>query len=251
MQQDSDSLNNDDLADSTEQMVMEALRHAQEILQQPNTYNTLASRVLDDAYHFMDRLLRLLSKKHSVFNEFAHQFSETIFVRDQDDEAKVREVLEKKGISWDYAIRSKKAALNCRIRRYIPPPEKLAADLETLFNSFKDVRDSVERGKGKEHHFFSQEARKTAETVLETVWVSEPPGIPLYYVRGKDRDELTLYRTVRGTNSVEGGVHMLIRRIFGSLRASPELTGATIGIGFFGATVRYASGVSHSIVIFY
>jgi hypothetical protein len=97
-------------------MVMEALWHAQEILQQPNTYNTLASRVLDDAYHFMDRLLRLLSKKHSVFNEFAYQFSETIFVRDQDDEAKVREVLEKKGISWDYAIRSKKAALNCRIR---------------------------------------------------------------------------------------------------------------------------------------
>ncbi|KAJ7333477.1 hypothetical protein DFH08DRAFT_966299 [Mycena albidolilacea] len=214
---DSDSLNNDNLADSTEQMVMEALRHAQEILQQPNTYNTLASRVLDDAYHFMDRLLRLLSKKHSVFNEFAHQFSETIFVRDQDDEAKVREVLEKKGISWDYAIRSKKAALNRRIRRYIPPSEKLAADLETLFNSFKD------------------EARKTAETLLETVrlgFVSDPPGIPLYYVRGKDRDGLILYRMVRGTNSVEGGVHMLIRRIFGSLCASPELTEATIGNWF-------------------
>jgi hypothetical protein len=93
----------------------------------------------------------------------------------------------------------------------------------------------VERGKGKEHHFFSQEARKTAETLLETVrlgFVSDPLGIPLYYVRGKDRDELTLYRTVRGTNSVEGGIHMLIRRIFGSLRASPELTEATIGNWF-------------------
>ncbi|KAJ7697991.1 hypothetical protein B0H14DRAFT_3529089 [Mycena olivaceomarginata] len=172
---------------------------SKEILRQPNVYNTLASRVLDDAYHFMDRLLRLLSKKHSVFKEFAHQFSETIFVRDQDDEAKVREVLEKKGIPWDYAICGKKAALNRRIRRYIPPPEKLAADLETLFNSFKD------------------EARKTAETLLETVrlgFVSDPPGVALYYVR------------------VEGGVHMLIRRIFGSLRASPELTKATIGNWF-------------------
>lgn len=40
---------------------------------------------------------------------------------------------------------------------------------------------------------------------------------------GKDRDDLTIYRTVRGTNSVEGGVHMTIRRVFGSLKASPEL----------------------------
>jgi hypothetical protein len=99
--QDSDPLDDDDSDNSTEEMVMEALRHAQEILRQPNVYNTLASRVLDDAYHFMDRLLRLLSKKRSVFKEFAHQFSETIFVRDQDDEAKVREVLEKKGIPWE------------------------------------------------------------------------------------------------------------------------------------------------------
>ncbi|KAF8188816.1 hypothetical protein K438DRAFT_1764075 [Mycena galopus ATCC 62051] len=48
----------------------------------------------------------------------------------------------------------------------------------------------------------------------------------------KDRDGLTIYRTVRGTNSVEGDVHMLIRRVFGSLRASPELTEAIIGNWF-------------------
>jgi hypothetical protein len=40
---------------------------------------------------------------------------------------------------------------------------------------------------------------------------------------GKDRDGLNLYRSARGTNSVEGGFHMVVRRIFGSLRASPEL----------------------------
>jgi hypothetical protein len=45
------------MADLTEKMVMEALQHVQEILWQPNTYNILASRVLDNVYHFMDRLL--------------------------------------------------------------------------------------------------------------------------------------------------------------------------------------------------
>ncbi|KAK7008390.1 hypothetical protein R3P38DRAFT_3590324, partial [Favolaschia claudopus] len=45
----------------------------------------LPSRVLDDAFHFMDRLLRLLSKKHSAFKAFSHDFSEAIFIRDRSD----------------------------------------------------------------------------------------------------------------------------------------------------------------------
>ncbi|KAJ6502069.1 hypothetical protein C8R45DRAFT_608315 [Mycena sanguinolenta] len=234
-EEDTDSFEDDDPYISAEQIVIEALRHAQGIIQQTAASEPLASRVLDDAFHFMDRLLRLLSKKHSIFNEFAHQFSETVFIRDKDDEAKVRAVLEAKNIKWEYAIRAKKSALNRRIRRYIPPPEKLAADLAVLFNSFQNVHDSVERSPGREHYFFSKEARKTADNLLETVrlgYMSDPPGIALYYVRGKDRDGLNLYRTVRGTNSVEGGVHMLVRRVFGSLHASPELAEATIGNWF-------------------
>jgi hypothetical protein len=43
-------------------------------------------------------------------------------------------------------------------------------------------------------------------------------------LRGKDRDGLNIYRFIRGTNSIEGGFHMAVHRIFGSLRASPELS---------------------------
>jgi hypothetical protein len=234
--QDPDSLDHDDAENSTEDMFIEAIRHAQQILSQTGNSDSLASRVLDDAYHFMDRLVRLLSKKHSIFKEFARQFSETIFIRDQEDEANVRAVLEEKGIKLEYAICAKKSALNHRIRRYIPPPEKLAADLEILFNSFKNVCDSVDQANSRGSRFFSEEAQETANTLLETVrlgFLSDPPGISRYYIRGKDRDGLILYRTVRGTNSVEGGVHMLIRRIYGSLRASPELTEAIIANWFF------------------
>jgi hypothetical protein len=101
--QDPDSLDHDDAENSTEDMLIEAIRHAQQILSQPENSDSLASRVLDDADHFMNRLLRLLSKKHSIFKEFARQFSETTFIRDQEDEAKVRAVLEEKGIKWEYA----------------------------------------------------------------------------------------------------------------------------------------------------
>jgi len=58
--------------------------------------------------------------------------------------------------------------------------------------------------------------------------ISDPPGYSLYYNMGVDKDGLPYYRCIRGTNSVEGGIHMPIRRTFGSLRASPELTDALL-----------------------
>jgi hypothetical protein len=45
---------------------------------------------------------------------------------------------------------------------------------------------------------------------------------------GVDKDGLPYYCCIRGTNSVEGGIHMPIRCTFGSLRASPELTDALL-----------------------
>jgi hypothetical protein len=68
----------------------------------PRLSTTLPTRVLDDAFHFMDRIFRLLPKKHTAVRAFAHDFSEAIFLRDRDDEAQVRAVLERKGINWDY-----------------------------------------------------------------------------------------------------------------------------------------------------
>ncbi|KAJ6547247.1 hypothetical protein B0H19DRAFT_1266182 [Mycena capillaripes] len=226
----------DPMEDDCKAMVINAIRHARGLIHQApdSSSDPLVTRVLNDAYHFMDRLLRLLPKKHSAFKEFAHQFSETIFIRDQNDEQKVRDVLKEKGISRDYAVRTKKAALHRRIRRYIPRPEDLENNLRILFQSFADIQDSVDHktGCGK---LFSPLARKQADTLLETVhlgFLSDPPHIALYYIMGTDRDGLNLYRTVRGTNSVEGGVHMLVRRISGSLQASLTLTEAILGNWF-------------------
>ncbi|KAJ7648836.1 hypothetical protein B0H17DRAFT_1215514 [Mycena rosella] len=164
-------------ADDLEELLLDSVNHAQNILHQPQTAETLASRVLDDAYHFMDRCLRLLSKKHPAYKKFAHLFSESIFIRDGEDEAKVREVLKQKGISWEYAIRAKKAALHRRIRRYIPSPEKLVQDLLIL------LEGSTEK----------------AVALIETArlgFLPDPPGLAVYYWIGCDKDGLKLYRTI-------------------------------------------------------
>lgn len=183
---------------------------------------TLVTRVLDDAFHFMDRQLRTLSKKHTAFRAFAHDFAEAIFIRDRHDETAVRAILEGNGISWEYAKRAKAKALNRRVRRYIPERNILVNRLKTLFDGYKNIICTESGGR----KFFGKDALEMSEHLLDTAkqgFLSDPPGIPLYYIMGVDRDGLTLYRTIRGTNSVEGGVHMTIRRVFGSLQASPEL----------------------------
>lgn len=202
---------------------MESVEHARTILQEASRAEKLPTRVLDDAFHFMDRLLRLLSKKHSAFNAFAHDFSEAIFIRDKSDELAVRTVLENHGVDWEYAKRAKASALNRRIRRYIPRRAILVARLEHLFNAYADIQCSTKKSRGS---FFSDEAKEMTIHLLNTArqgYLSDPPGISLYYLMGKDRDGLNLYRTVRGTNSIEGGFHKSVRRVFGSMRASSEL----------------------------
>jgi hypothetical protein len=177
----------------------------------------------------MDRLLRLLPKKHSVFKDFAHQLSEAIFVRDQDDEDSVRAVIEKKGGKWSYMLRAHSAALHKRIRRFIPSPEILVQRLRCLFNAYKNVKCPT--ASGKKANFFSEEAWKMAERLLVTAqlgFLSDPLDIPLYYLIGRDRDGLNIYRCIRGTNSVEGGWHMTLRRMFGSLGSASEFGEALI-----------------------
>ena len=172
----------------------------------------------------MDQIFCLLPKKHTAFRAFAHDFSEAIFLRDRGDEARVRAVLEHKGINWDYARRAHSPSLNRRIWRYIPPRDILVPRLETLVNGYRNVICTAQTGWAK--YFFSKDAQEMSERLLDTArrgFLSDPLGIPLYYHMGIDRDGLTVYHTIRGTNLVEGGVHMAVRRVFGSLQASPEL----------------------------
>jgi hypothetical protein len=58
--------------------------------------------------------------------------------------------------------------------------------------------------------------------------LSEPSNIPLYTLKGRDKNGLPIYHCIRGTNSVKGSVHNPIRRKFAFLNASPELADALI-----------------------
>ena len=188
----------------------------------------LPTRVFDDIFHVQNRLLKTLSKMHSAFNSFARELSQVMLVEDINDRRAVEEMLAKKGKTWEQMVYSNPDALHRRVRRLCPPPNILVPQLQALISSWQDVKCSLDPSRGV---LFSATAHKAAEGLLRVAklgLISDPPGYPLYYKMGVDKDGLPYYRCIRGTNSVEGGIHMPIRRTFGSLRASPELTDALL-----------------------
>ena len=86
-----------------------------------------------------------------------------------------------------------------------------------------------------------------AERLLVTAklgFLSDPLDVALYYLMGRDRDNLNLYRCIRGTNSIEGGWHMVLRRMFGSLGSGSEFGEALI------LTFAYRRNITVSLVFF-
>ena len=65
--------------------------------------------------------------------------------------------------------------------------------LKTLFDSWKDVKCSIDPEQGV---LFSDKARKQAADILKSAHlghISDPPGIALYYKMGVDFDGLSFY----------------------------------------------------------
>ena len=177
----------------------------------------------------MDHLLCLLPKMHSAFDAFCSDFSRAIFLCDKDDEANVCCVLKAKGVDWEYVQHAKSYVLNHQIWRLIPAPAIVVPHLQLLFDGYKNLICSNKQNQFEEQPrqvFFSKDACDMAAQLIETAqlgFLSDPVGVSLYYQMGIDKDGLMIYRTIWGTNSVEGGAHMTVHHVFGSLQASPEL----------------------------
>jgi hypothetical protein len=84
-------------------------------------------------------------------------------------------------------------AIHRWVRCLCPPKEILVPHLKTLMSSWQDVRCSLDPSRGP---LFSAAARKAADAVIlvaQLGLISDPPGYPLYYKMGVDRDGLSYY----------------------------------------------------------
>ncbi|CEP11895.1 hypothetical protein [Parasitella parasitica] len=197
-----------------------------------NVDEVVYSRVVKDIFHLMDMIKPY--KKHTLYKQFTRKFSESLFTIDENDKESIIRAfeLEKRKDpnfphTWESKMKYDRTWLWKRVRRKVAPPHVLLPLLKSLFLSFGPLKCS-KSGRA----LFDKKSWEQATSVLKTVQlghVSDPPDVQLYVKTGKkDKFKLTLYRCIRGTNSLEGGVHQNLIRKFGSFGAGPELANAML-----------------------
>ncbi|CAO3654611.1 unnamed protein product [Mucor hiemalis] len=155
------------------------------------------SRILRDVFHVLDLIKVKLS--HGMAKDFIRRLRDAFLVFDPQDKAKVEQHLISIGSDWNSCLLSNSDFIMKRVKRHIPPPDKLLPVVKFLFENIKlgHISDLVD-------------------------------GPALYTEKGLDKNGLMLYECSRGTNSVEGSCHTNVIRRFASYNASTRLTDAIL-----------------------
>jgi hypothetical protein len=163
--------------------------------------------VLKDALHLMDILK--ISMRHGMSKDFMRRFRDFLFIIDAEDKKNVEAYLESIGSTCDTYMVEKPDFILERASRYIPPAHELLPVVNLLFEEYGPAR-CLKTGLP----LFDKDAYDTSQRILTCIelgYVSDiPGGPPLYTEMGRDVYGLMRYRCSRGTNSVEGSVHITL-----------------------------------------
>ena len=102
-----------------------------------------------------------------------------------------------------------------RCPRLVPRPSVLVPAIEHVFNTFGPSLDAKTNAP-----LFSKQAWTKANAVVELAregYLSDIEGVAMYEKAGVDKYGLEKFKSLRGTNNVEGGPHGDIYRKFGAL----------------------------------
>ncbi|KAG6818601.1 hypothetical protein H0H93_003585 [Arthromyces matolae] len=186
---------------------------------EPEAFKTaIRSRVLKDIFHVFHMLY--ISRTHPLRRPFARSLRDALLVPHPDDKARVEAWLRTKNLDWDHMLRYNSEWLWRHCRRTIPPAEVLYPLVHDLFMTWGPLKDAKT-----DVPLFNKQAWKTAKNILELIrngYISDPPNVALYHVIGLDKKSggLPIYRCIRGTTIVEGGVHTHLRKLLPSCSAS-------------------------------
>ncbi|KAJ7197452.1 hypothetical protein GGX14DRAFT_574233 [Mycena pura] len=175
-----------------------------EVLNDLDYLTRIRSRVLKDIFHVFHMLY--ISRTHGLRLAFVRAFRDACLVPHPADKARIETYLTTKNLAWNDMLRYNPKWLWKHCRRTIPPPEVLYPLVHRLFMLYGPLKDAKTG-----LPLFNAAAWKIAKNILELIrngYVSDVPGVVLYYCIGFDKvSGLPIYRCIRGTNMVEGGVH--------------------------------------------
>ncbi|OBZ77815.1 hypothetical protein A0H81_02815 [Grifola frondosa] len=138
-----------------------------------SSFNVICSQVLGDIWHLMDQFK--ISVHHGMRRPFTRALRDAILLPDENDKAAVEAVLKTQG---------------CRVKRFAPPPEILCSCVSAVVKMYGPLKDAVTG-----QLLFNDVSWEKAVNVLENVrmgFYSDPPGVELYMVQGRDKEELHL-----------------------------------------------------------
>ncbi|KAG9218525.1 hypothetical protein CCMSSC00406_0001361 [Pleurotus cornucopiae] len=169
----------------------------------------IRSRVIKDPFHVFNMFY--ISAAHGLLHDFALALRDAMFIPDKDDQARIIiwATSQKPPLLWEDLVARRPKWVWKRCKRIIPPAEELFENVSQVFQNYGPLKDA------KTHlPLFNTTAWGVAKNILDLIkkgFVSDPPGIPLYYQLGMDKSGMPLYRCMRGTNMTEGGVHTHLR----------------------------------------
>jgi hypothetical protein len=184
----------------------------------PTTSPPLRSRVLGDIFHLMHQFK--VPMRHGLRRPFCRALRDALLVPDEEDKAALQPILQKRRLSFEKMVLWHSDLVWQHVRRTVPPPEILTPRVLHVLTTFGPLKDATTG-----LPLFSKAAWEVATNVMEGVragYFSDPPGISMYTLCKRDDDGVPHYRCLRGTNSVEGGVHQNIIKRFGPYNASPR-----------------------------
>jgi hypothetical protein len=207
-----------------------------------SSVSTIPSRILRDVFHVLDLIKVKLS--HGMAKDFIRRLRDAFLVFDPLDKANVKSYLNSIGSDWKSHLLTNPDFVFKRVKRHIPPPEKLLHTVKFLFDKYGPLKCSKTN-----LPLFDEEAKRTAEKILASIELGHisdlTDGPPLYTEKGFDKNGLMTYKCSRGTNSVEGSCHMNVIRRFASYNASTRLTDAVL------ADYRLYHNINVSICIWF
>ena len=169
----------------------------------PPPDSPIRSLVLGDIYHLM--AMFKIPIHHGLHRPFSQALRDALFLLDSDDKTAVSRVLAMKSTTFDQMVLWNSDWVWRRVKHFVPPPEVLLPCVSEVFQTFGPLQDVTTN-----QPLFNTSSWDKARNILENVrmgYYSDPSGIPLYTIQGKDSDGLTLYNCLRGTSNVEGGTH--------------------------------------------
>lgn len=154
-------------------------------------------RILADTFHLMCRIRA--AKDWPLLGDFAIAFADAIFKYEKADLDKIRAFAAKKNTTLDALLKKNRRWVLERCRRQIFEKDQLVANLRSLWEAWKNAKHPQTQ-----QPVFDEKAHKAMANLIklaEEGHVSDPNDVDLYQVsRAQDKDGLTVWRCIRGTN---------------------------------------------------